>query len=217
MIAPLATAATGFEASRDQATARSAAQPLPATAGTQASARSGGAAATAGAASGRATTQGNSSASAFGIAETPEDRRETERLRATDRKVRAHELAHSAAGGGVVTGAASYEYVRGPDGKLYAVGGEVPIDVSPERTPEATLAKAEAIRRAALAPADPSSTDRQVAAQAAAMAAEARARIAALAASQDASPVGAAAGAAYRRNQESSGLPDLGGFIDQRA
>lgn len=150
-------------------------------------------------------------------AESPETRREIERLRETDRKVRAHELAHIAAGGGVVTGSASYEYVRGPDGKLYAVGGEVPIDATPESTPEATLAKAEAIRRAALAPADPSGTDRQVAAQAAAMAAEARAQIAAQAASQDASPAGAAAGAAYRRVQDGSGLPDLGGFIDQRA
>lgn len=191
MISPLGAATTGFDPSRDQANARTTGRVLPGAAG--------------------------SSSTATGTSESPQDRREIERLRETDRKVRAHELAHIAAGGGVVSGAASYEYVRGPDGKLYAVAGEVPIDASPERTPEATLSKAEAIRRAALAPADPSGTDRQVAAQAAAMAAEARAQIAAEAAKQDASPTGAAAGALYRRVQESIAPPDLGGFIDQRA
>ena len=73
---------------------------------------------------------------------------------------------------------ARFERVRGPDGRLYAVGGEVSIDASAANTPEATLAKAEIIRRAALAPADPSAQDRAVAAQAVKMATEARAEIA---------------------------------------
>jgi hypothetical protein len=62
---------------------------------------------------------------------------------------------------------------------MYAVGGEVPIDLSPVAdNPQATLQKAAAIQRAALAPAEPSGPDRQVAAQAAALAAQARQEIA---------------------------------------
>lgn len=64
---------------------------------------------------------------------------------------------------------------RGPDGRQYATGGEVSIDVSPVAgDPQATIDKAEKIRRAALAPAEPSQADRAVAARATAMANEAR-------------------------------------------
>lgn len=96
------------------------------------------------------------------------------RLQARDREVRAHEAAHMAAGAGLITRGAAFTYETGPDGKRYAVGGEVGIDVSGGRTPEETLAKAERIRAAALAPAEPSTQDRQVAAEADRMAAEAR-------------------------------------------
>ena len=99
-------------------------------------------------------------------------------LQQRDRVVRAHEAAHVAAAGGLVTRGASFSYQTGPDGQRYAVGGEVGIDVSPGRTPEETLAKAERIRAAALAPADPSPQDRQVAARADRMASEARLEIA---------------------------------------
>jgi hypothetical protein len=96
-------------------------------------------------------------------------------LKATDQKVRAHEMAHIAAGAGVVTGGATFSYTRGPDGNLYAVGGEVQIDSSEvPGDPEATIRKAEAIQRAALAPADPSAQDRAVAARAAMIASQAR-------------------------------------------
>ena len=97
-----------------------------------------------------------------------------EQLRSTDRAVRAHEAAHIAAGGSYVSGAASYTYQTGPDGQRYAVGGEVSIDTSPESTPAATIRKMEAVRAAALAPADPSATDRAVAASAAQVAAQAQ-------------------------------------------
>ena len=107
------------------------------------------------------------------------DAREVARLRqlqATDVRVRAHERAHLAAAGGVARGGASYSYTRGPDGRLYATGGGVAIDVSPvPGDPDATIRKADTIRRAALAPSNPSSQDRAVAAKAGAMAAEARA------------------------------------------
>ncbi len=83
-----------------------------------------------------------------------------------DREVRSHEQAHQAVGG-QYAGAMSLTYTTGPDGKRYAVAGEVGIDISPvPGDPQATMAKAERIRRAALAPAEPSSQDRAVAAQA---------------------------------------------------
>ena len=89
-------------------------------------------------------------------------------LAATDRKVRAHEQAHLAAAGQYASGGAHYQTQRGPDGKQYAVAGDVPIDVSPvPGDPAATVAKARAIQAAARAPADPSTQDRAVAATAA--------------------------------------------------
>lgn len=96
-----------------------------------------------------------------------EDQREVEQLKARDREVRAHEQAHVAAGGQYVRGGISYDYQRGPDGQNYAVGGHVNIDVSAEKTPEATITKMQQVKRAALAPAEPSGADRAVAAEAA--------------------------------------------------
>lgn len=104
----------------------------------------------------------------------PQIRSEIARLKARDRDVRAHEQAHVAAGGALVTSGASFSYTTGPDGKRYATGGEVSIDTSSGRTPEETLRKAQQIRRAALAPAQPSGQDRSVAAQATQMEAQAR-------------------------------------------
>jgi hypothetical protein len=50
---------------------------------------------------------------------------------------------------------------------MYAVSGEVSIDVSPVNgNPQATIAKMATVRSAALAPADPSGQDRAVAASA---------------------------------------------------
>ena len=89
-----------------------------------------------------------------------------------DMKVKAHELAHSTTGG-QYAGAPHYQFVIGPDGKLYAVAGEVPIDVSPEDTPEKTIRKMQQVIAAALAPADPSPQDIQVASIAAKILAEA--------------------------------------------
>jgi hypothetical protein len=92
------------------------------------------------------------------------------KLAATDRRVRAHEQAHVAAAGGYVRGGPTYSYTTGPDGKRYAVGGEVNLDTTPVRgDPEATIQKARTLQAAANAPADPSSQDRAVAAAAAAM------------------------------------------------
>ena len=98
-------------------------------------------------------------------------------MAARDAEVRAHENAHVAAAGGMAS-APSYTYETGPDGKRYAVGGSVKIDMSKEATPEETLKKAERIRAAAMAPAEPSPQDASVASRASQMAADARAEIA---------------------------------------
>jgi len=101
-----------------------------------------------------------------------------QQLEARDREVRAHEQAHAAVGGSLA-GAPSYDYQTGPDGKRYAVGGEVSIDVSKESDPEDTIRKMQTVQAAALAPAEPSSQDRKVAAQASRYIAEARIELAA--------------------------------------
>lgn len=99
-------------------------------------------------------------------------------LKNRDLEVRQHEQAHLSAAGGLARSAASYVMQAGPDGKRYAIGGEVQIDVSPGRTPEETLIKARMIQAAALAPAEPSSADRSIAARAQAMEVQASAEIA---------------------------------------
>ncbi len=103
---------------------------------------------------------------------------EIRELQARDREVRAHEAAHAAAGG-AYAGAPSYTYSNGPDGTSYASGGEVSIDISPvPGDPQATLMKAQQVRAAAMAPAEPSAQDMQVAQKAQAMAAAARMELA---------------------------------------
>lgn len=108
----------------------------------------------------------------------------TRELRVIDRRVRAHEAAHLAAAGALAQSGANFTMVRGPDGRSYAVSGEVSINVSPGRTPEETLAKAQQIRAAALAPARPSTQDFAVAAQAAQMAQQAQQKTTARGASE---------------------------------
>ncbi len=106
------------------------------------------------------------SAAACKDGQCDEDEREIQELRSQDRQVRAHERAHKATGG-AHAGPVSYTYTTGPDGRRYAVAGEVPIDVSPvEGDPDATIRKMKQVRSAALAPAEPSAADRNVAAKA---------------------------------------------------
>ncbi|OGR59977.1 MAG: hypothetical protein A3J80_01415 [Desulfobacula sp. RIFOXYB2_FULL_45_6] len=95
-------------------------------------------------------------------------------LKTIDTEVRQHEMAHIAAGGKYITSAANFTYERGPDGQNYAVSGEVGINTSPiPGDPEATIKKMRQVKSAALAPADPSSQDLKVAANAASEAAKA--------------------------------------------
>lgn len=103
---------------------------------------------------------------------TPEEQQELAKLKETDMKVKAHEQAHMAAAAGINASAPSYDYQEGPDGQKYAVGGEVSISFSTTGDPEKDKVSAETMKRAALAPADPSSQDRSVARNADKMIAE---------------------------------------------
>ena len=109
---------------------------------------------------------------------TEEEQARVEELKQRDAEVRQHEQAHISAAGSFAQGGAAFEYETGPDGQRYAIGGEVQIDVSPVRgDPEATIRKMETVRAAALAPADPSAQDQQVAAKAMAAIREAQAEL----------------------------------------
>ncbi|MFA5233220.1 MAG: putative metalloprotease CJM1_0395 family protein [Sulfurimonas sp.] len=86
-------------------------------------------------------------------------------LQSRDVEVRAHEAAHQGAGGGM-TGGASFSYQKGPDGRMYAIGGEVSISIPSGSTPQETIRNAQQAIAAAMAPADPSSQDFAVASSA---------------------------------------------------
>lgn len=91
---------------------------------------------------------------------------ELQELRQRDREVRQHEEIHASIGGRFA-GSPQYEFEMGPDGRAYAVAGQVNIDITPiPGDPQATLQKMQIVRRAALAPTQPSGADRQVAQEA---------------------------------------------------
>ena len=104
------------------------------------------------------------------------EQREIEQLKLRDQEVRAHEQAHAAVGG-QYAGSPTYDYQTGPDGRRYAVGGEVSIDIGDESSPEQTLRKMQQVKAAALAPAEPSPQDLRVASEATQKAFEARSEI----------------------------------------
>ena len=96
-----------------------------------------------------------------------EEQRQVEEMKQRDREVRTHEQAHMTAAAGLA-GAPVYEYQTGPDGRRYAVGGHVDVRTSGSSDPDVALREAEAVKRAANAPADPSGPDRAAAARASA-------------------------------------------------
>jgi len=97
---------------------------------------------------------------------TEAERRKVRELQRINREVRAHEQAHLAAAGPHARGGPQFEFVQGPDGRRYAVGGSVQLDTSKEDDPEQTIEKMRTVRQAALAPAEPSPQDMNVANQA---------------------------------------------------
>ncbi|MDR0882613.1 MAG: catalase [Candidatus Adiutrix sp.] len=96
-----------------------------------------------------------------------EEKKQVQELKQRDREVHTHEQAHVNAAGGLA-GAPVYEYQVGPDGHRYAVGGHVEVQSTGSSNPEEALREAEAVKRAATAPAEPSGPDRAAAAQASA-------------------------------------------------
>ena len=94
-----------------------------------------------------------------------DEKRLVKDLASRDTEVKAHESAHQAAGGGM-TGAASFTYQQAPDGKMYAIGGEVSIASPSGATPEETIKNAKQIAAAAMAAGDPSPQDFSVASSA---------------------------------------------------
>jgi hypothetical protein len=90
---------------------------------------------------------------------------EVQRLRMREQEVIRHEMAHKAVAGDLA-GPVRYTYTRGPDGRLYITGGEVPLRIREGKTPEETVEIARRIKRAALAPARPSPQDIAVAVRA---------------------------------------------------
>lgn len=94
---------------------------------------------------------------------TKAEEAQVKKLKEIDAKVKAHEQAHEAAAAGLNASAPTYSYETGPDGAQYAVAGEVSINFVPSKDPDENIRKAETMRAAALAPADPSSQDRAVA------------------------------------------------------
>ncbi len=90
-----------------------------------------------------------------------------ERLSIIDATVRSHEHAHLVLLGPYARAGPQYSYIILPDGKRFAVGGSVSVDLKPvPGNPEASIRKAKAVQRAAHAPMQPSSADMHVAAEA---------------------------------------------------
>ena len=91
---------------------------------------------------------------------------ELRELRERDREVRSEEHRSLNGVGDAANGTPHYTFVRGPDGRQYAVEGETPLDTTREATPEQTLRKARQIRAAALGSREPSLSDQALAAKA---------------------------------------------------
>jgi hypothetical protein len=109
---------------------------------------------------------------------TLQEQAKVQQLKQRDLEVKAHEQAHLNAAGSLAVSGASFTYTTGPNGVRYATGGEVSIDTSQvANDPAATIRKADIIRRAALAPMNPSPQDYSVASQATEMAAQARSEL----------------------------------------
>lgn len=95
---------------------------------------------------------------------TNEERAYLSELRGIDSKVRAHEAAHQS--GPAAAGGANFSYTKGPDGVMYAIGGEVPVSIETGSTPQESITNLQGVIATALAPADPSPQDLSIASRA---------------------------------------------------
>lgn len=83
--------------------------------------------------------------------------RVVEKFKSKDKEIRNHEQIH--ANLGKSSSPINYNYQMGPDGKLYAMGGYVKLDVSMPTDPKAAMAKIEQIKKASSSPNDLSTAD----------------------------------------------------------
>ena len=90
--------------------------------------------------------------------------RVVKRFEEADSQTRLHEQTHSSASN--ITSTPQYDYQVGPDGKLYATGGEVRVDTSIPKDEQAAQAKLDEIEDTASAPNNLSSADAQISRQA---------------------------------------------------
>lgn len=87
------------------------------------------------------------------------EERTIDRLKSRDREVRMHEASHGNSPELIKIGPAQFDYTIGPDGKAYATGGRVTLSTGTSGTPEEALSKAMALKKASIAPGEPSSQD----------------------------------------------------------
>ncbi|MGB5866535.1 MAG: putative metalloprotease CJM1_0395 family protein [Arcobacteraceae bacterium] len=86
-----------------------------------------------------------------------------EKFKNKDAQIRTHEQVHASIGH--TTSPISYSYQQGPDGKMYAVGGNVRMDTSIPDDPKAAAFKLDVLQKAASGPADTSGADNMIATQ----------------------------------------------------
>lgn len=115
--------------------------------------------------SGRESSDVTTGAKADAYGRRQQDTVDIQKLSQQDTEIRQYERAHLAVAGMVTRGGPHNEYRLGSDGRLYAVGGGVSLDINTGAgNYQRTLTKMEQVRRAALAPANLSIEDERVAA-----------------------------------------------------
>ena len=85
------------------------------------------------------------------------------KFKQSDAQVRTHEQIHASIGH--TTTPISYNYQKGPDGKMYAVGGSVRFDTSMPSDPKAAAFKLDQIQKAASSVTGASGADNMIASQ----------------------------------------------------
>lgn len=109
------------------------------------------------------------------LAASASKKRALGKLQGADMRVKSHEQRHLAVLGGLAASGINYNYIIGPNGRRFAVGGSIAVDLEPVHgNPRATIDKAQRLRAAAFAVGDSSIADKRVAAKAYRMEQEAR-------------------------------------------
>ena len=106
-----------------------------------------------------------------------DEQRVVDKLQIRDREVRAHEMSHGIDPNLIKIGSAQFDYTIGPDGKAYATGGKVTLATGNPTSPEDAVDKAQALKKASMAPGNPSPQDFQALNAAISMEAEAQSNI----------------------------------------